>query len=57
LEGGRKAPFFFAFAPPFAFPAPLAVIDERCTHSGGIYRDKRLGLWELASLNMYGVRR
>lgn len=38
-------------APPFAFPAPLAVIDEHCTHSGGIYRDKRLGLWELASLN------
>lgn len=35
---------------PFCFPAPLALIDERCTHSGGIYRDKRLGLWELGSL-------
>ena len=37
-------------APPFAFPAPLALVDERCTHSGGAYRDKRLGLWELGSL-------
>ena len=38
--------------PPFSFPAPLALIDERCTHSGGLYRDKRLGLWELASLDV-----
>ena len=38
-------------APPFSFPAPLALVDERCTHSGGIYRDKRLGLWEVASLD------
>jgi len=34
-------------AAPFFFPPPLALIDERCTHSGGIYRDKRLGLWDL----------
>jgi SAM-dependent methyltransferase len=38
-------------AAPFRFPAPLALIDERCTHSAGIYRDKRLGLWELGSLD------
>ena len=38
-------------AAPFRFPPPLALIDERCTHSGGIYRDKRLGLWELAALD------
>jgi hypothetical protein len=37
-------------APPFSFPAPLTTIDERCVHSDGIYRDKRLGLWELAAL-------
>lgn len=37
-------------AAPFCFPAPLALVDERCTHSAGMYRDKRLGLWELASL-------
>ena len=37
-------------APPFRFPSPLAVIDEHCLHTGGIYRDKRLGLWRLADL-------
>ena len=36
--------------PPFCLPPPVAVIDERCLHSGGAGRDKRLGLWELASL-------
>lgn len=35
---------------PFGFPSPLAVVDEGCRHSGGIYLDKRLALWELASL-------
>ena len=37
-------------APPFALPLPLAVVDEKCTHTGGIYRDKRLALWTLATL-------
>jgi Methyltransferase domain len=37
-------------APPFALPPPLAVVDEKCTHTGGIYRDKRLALWTLAAL-------
>jgi SAM-dependent methyltransferase len=36
--------------PPFCFPPPVAVVDERCLHSGGRWRDKRLGLWEIASL-------
>lgn len=36
--------------PPFCFPPPLAVVDERCLHSGGTWRDKRLALWALASL-------
>jgi hypothetical protein len=36
--------------PPFCFPSPVAVVDERCLHSGGSWRDKRLALWELASL-------
>jgi SAM-dependent methyltransferase len=31
--------------PPFRFPPPVALIDERCEHSGGVCRDKRLGLW------------
>lgn len=37
-------------AAPFHFPEPLALIDEQCLHTGGIYRDKRLGLWRLADL-------
>ena len=37
-------------AAPFHFSSPLALIDERCSHTGGIYRDKRLALWELASI-------
>ena len=32
---------------PFSFPEPVAIIDEQCMHSGGIYRDKRLALWKL----------
>ena len=34
-------------AAPFHLPAPLALVDERCTHTDGIYRDTRLGLWLL----------
>jgi SAM-dependent methyltransferase len=37
--------------PPFLFPPPLAMVDERCLHSGGIYADKRFGLWSLADVN------
>lgn len=37
-------------AAPLSFPAPLALVDERCTHSGGICRDERPGLWPLVSL-------
>lgn len=36
--------------PPFSFPPPLELIDERCHHSGGVYADKRLGLWRLRDL-------
>jgi methyltransferase family protein len=38
--------------PPFSFPPPLVDIDERCVHSGGMYRDKRLALWQLATLDL-----
>jgi hypothetical protein len=38
--------------PPFSFPPPLAVVDERCLHSGGVMRDKRFALWELANLHV-----
>ena len=36
--------------PPFNFPAPLRVINERCTENDGQYADKSLGLWDLRNL-------
>jgi len=38
--------------PPFNFPAPLRIINERCTESflGESYPDKSLGLWALQDL-------
>jgi hypothetical protein len=38
-------------APPFQFPAPLALVDERCTLAGGAWRDKQLGLWALPAID------
>ena len=35
---------------PFNFPPPIAVIDEQCKHTSGIYADKRLALWALKDL-------
>ena len=34
--------------PPFNLPAPLRLINERCTEGGGQFRDKSLGLWVVA---------
>jgi len=39
--------------PPFSFPPPLELIDERCHHTGGIYADKRLGLWRCRDLDLF----
>jgi len=36
--------------PPFRWPAPLEVINERCTEAGGAYADKSLALWRLDDL-------
>jgi hypothetical protein len=36
--------------PPFSFPPPLELVDERCHHSGGHYADKRFGLWRFRDL-------
>lgn len=35
---------------PYFLPEPLRLIDERCHHTGGIYADKRIGLWRLSDL-------
>ena len=35
---------------PFAWPAPIELLNERCQEAGGGWRDKSLGLWELSGL-------
>ena len=36
--------------PPFCFPVPLRLIDERCTEGDGSFRDKSLALYRLDEL-------
>ncbi|MGB8770325.1 MAG: class I SAM-dependent methyltransferase [Candidatus Korobacteraceae bacterium] len=38
--------------PPWNFPKPLMVIDEKSTKSRGRYRDKVLALWRLSDLSV-----
>ncbi|MEM1183213.1 MAG: class I SAM-dependent methyltransferase [Acidobacteriota bacterium] len=49
IETGAWRPLNFCAAP-FHLPEPVATVDEKCLHTGGIYRDKRLGLWPLESV-------
>lgn len=37
-------------ARPFLLPAPLQIINEKCSESSGAFSDKSLGLWRLADL-------
>ena len=37
-------------APPFSWPAPIEVINERCTEADGAYADKSLALWRFDDL-------
>ncbi len=32
---------------PFNLSKPIRIINERCTESNGVYKDKSLGLWDL----------
>ena len=41
--------------PPFSFPSPLRLIDERCSEYGGQFADKHLGLWLLSDINRESV--
>ncbi len=34
-------------APPFNFPEPIHLLDEKCTEKDGAFADKCLGLWEV----------
>jgi SAM-dependent methyltransferase len=36
--------------PPYNFPGPVRIINEKCTEGDGTYSDKSLGLWEVRSL-------
>ena len=36
--------------PPFGWPPPHELINERCDEGGGFWRDKSLGLWRLDEL-------
>jgi len=36
--------------PPFSLPAPIEIINERCTEADGKYADKSLGLWRIRDL-------
>lgn len=37
--------------PPFSWPPPLEVLDERCSEAGGAYTDKALGIWLFEKLS------
>lgn len=42
-------------APPFSFPPPLELLDERCTEQNGAFADKALGLWRVRDLPRLAV--
>jgi len=39
--------------PPFNFPKPLKLIDEKCTEYNGNFADKHLGLWLLNEIKQH----
>lgn len=49
VEDADWRPLNFEIAP-LNWPAPLEVINERCTEAGGAYADKSLALWRLSDL-------
>lgn len=49
IEDADWRPLNFEIAP-LNWPAPLKIINERCTEAGGAYADKSLALWRLSDL-------
>ncbi|HET6158917.1 MAG TPA: class I SAM-dependent methyltransferase [Dongiaceae bacterium] len=49
IEDADWRPLNFEIAP-LNWPAPLEIINERCTEAGGAYADKSLALWRLKDL-------
>ncbi len=39
--------------PPFNFPPPVQIINERCTEGNGKYADKSLGLWNFSDISEF----
>lgn len=48
VTGGWRALNFQI--PPFDFPEPIDIIDEKCTEAGGLFTDKCLALWKIENL-------
>jgi hypothetical protein len=42
---------------PFSFPPPLKSINEECTECDGAFSDKSLGLWRVADIGAYLIKR
>ena len=36
--------------PPFNFPKPVFLLNEKCTERGGVFKDKSLGVWFVDTL-------
>ena len=49
IEDADWRPLNFEIAP-LNWPAPVEIINERCTEAGGAYADKSLALWRLSDL-------
>jgi len=49
IEDADWRPLNFEIAP-LNWPAPIEIINERCTEAGGAYADKSLALWRLSDL-------
>ncbi|WP_119299590.1 class I SAM-dependent methyltransferase [Dongia deserti] len=49
IEDADWRPLNFAIAP-LNWPAPVEIINERCTEADGAYADKSLALWRLSDL-------
>lgn len=49
IEDADWRPLNFERAP-LRWPAPVEIINERCTEAGGAYADKSLALWRLSDL-------
>ena len=41
--------------PPFEFPQPERVINEKCTEAGGAFGDKSVAVWRLSDVPTFAV--